>query len=402
MSLVPAIAQQDEWADDIEITTDSIDTDTLPTVLQWPRNVQGRIDQIVQDPILDRSQLGLLVWDLTADSAIYRYYDQQLMRPASVMKLVTAITAIDRLGGDYHFTTSLYYKGQITDSTLMGDVYVVGGMDPMLDGSDLQTFARELRQLGIDSISGRLIADVSMKDTLRWGEGWCWDDENPELSPLTLGRDTHFMERFVQTLAAEGIATDSIVLTRGMKPSDALIVCVRRHSLDQVLMKMMKDSDNFYAESVLYQTAAATGHRPAMASDGMAVTRRLINSLGLNGHNYRLADGSGLSLYNYVSPELLVRLLRFAWRNQRVGQHLLPSLPIAGQDGTLKKRMRRSAAEGNVKAKTGTLTGISSLAGYCTAANGHELCFAIINQGIMHSREGKTIQDRICQALCRL
>ena len=80
--------------------------------------------------------------------------------------------------------------------------------------------------------------------------------------------------------------------------------------------------------------------------------------------------------------------------------HLLPSLPIAGIDGTLSKRMRKTSAEGNVRAKTGTLTGVISLAGYCTAANGHQLCFSIINQGVLHANNARTFQDRICTALC--
>jgi len=122
--------------------------------------------------------------------------------------------------------------------------------------------------------------------------------------------------------------------------------------------------------------------------------------VGLNEKDYRIADGSGLSLYNYVSAELETRLLRYAWRNQRIYEHLYPSLPIAGVDGTLEKRMRKTAAEGNVRAKTGTLTGISSLAGYCLAANGHELAFCIINQGIMRNQSGKDFQDRVCQLLC--
>ena len=62
--------------------------------------------------------------------------------------------------------------------------------------------------------------------------------------------------------------------------------------------------------------------------------------------------------------------------------------------------MKKTAAEGNVKAKTGTLTGISSLAGYCTTADGHELAFAIINQGIMQNTRGKAFQDRVCKVLC--
>ena len=114
-----------------------------------------------------------------------------------------------------------------------------------------------------------------------------------------------------------------------------------------------------------------------------------------------MADGSGLSLYNYLSAELLVRLLRYAWHNQQVYDLLQPSLPVAGEDGTLKKRMKSPFTSGNVRAKTGTVTGVSSLAGYCTAANGHELCFAIINQGIMHNNTGRHFQDRICMALCQ-
>jgi D-alanyl-D-alanine carboxypeptidase/D-alanyl-D-alanine-endopeptidase (penicillin-binding protein 4) len=93
-------------------------------------------------------------------------------------------------------------------------------------------------------------------------------------------------------------------------------------------------------------------------------------------------------------------LLRYAWRNSVIYEHLAPSLPIAGVDGTLEKRMRGTVAQGNVRAKTGTVTGISSLAGYCTAANGHQLCFSIINQGVMRGSDGKSFQDRVCVALC--
>lgn len=94
-------------------------------------------------------------------------------------------------------------------------------------------------------------------------------------------------------------------------------------------------------------------------------------------------------------------LLRYAYNNSTIFNHLYEAMPIAGEDGTLKKRMRGTFAAGNVRAKTGTLTGISSLAGYCTAANGHLLCFCIINQGVMHNNNGRNFQDRVCVALCK-
>ena len=113
-----------------------------------------------------------------------------------------------------------------------------------------------------------------------------------------------------------------------------------------------------------------------------------------------MADGSGLSLYNYVSPELEVAFLRYAYRNNEIFIHLLPSLPIAGVDGTLENRMKTGFAHENVKAKTGTVTGVSALAGYCTAANGHYLCFSIINMGIRKAATGRGFQNRVCEAMC--
>ena len=163
---------------------------------------------------------------------------------------------------------------------------------------------------------------------------------------------------------------------------------------------MLKDSDNLYAESMFYQIGAATGNHPAKAIHARNAIRKLIQRAGLYPGDYKIADGSGLSLYNYVSAELLVRLLRYAWRNSNVIEYLLPALPIAGQDGTLENRMKGKSTAGNVRAKTGTLTGISSLAGYCTAASGHMLCFAIINQGILRYSDGRNFQDRVCLALC--
>jgi D-alanyl-D-alanine carboxypeptidase/D-alanyl-D-alanine-endopeptidase (penicillin-binding protein 4) len=131
------------------------------------------------------------------------------------------------------------------------------------------------------------------------------------------------------------------------------------------------------------------------------VERELLDYIGLDADRYKLADGSGLSLYNYLSAEAMVMLLRHAEREPTVFERLLQSLPIAGIDGTLKKRMAGTPAQGNVRAKTGTVTGVSALAGYCTAPNGHRLAFSIINQGIRRSSEGRDFQDRVCVALCQ-
>ena len=253
--------------------------------------------------------------------------------------------------------------------------------------------------MGVDTIRGSIVADRSMKDADLLGEGWCWDDDNPPLSPLTIGRNTQFVDRFIRQLVDDGVVLD-VRVSDGTLPDSAFHLCSRFHSIDQILLRMMKQSDNFYAEAMFYQLAAHQGHRPARAKDAAAIVKRLISKVGLGHRPYRIADGSGLSLYNYLSADLEVRLLRYAYRNSTVYLHLLPSLPVAGSDGTLRNRMRGSFAADNVKAKTGTLEGVSALAGYCTAANDHRLCFSIINPGVMHTSNARRFQDRVCNALC--
>lgn len=399
-----AQVNDEELLEDNDTTaTDSVWTDSLTTrndSLAWPQNVQVAIDQLLQNDMFKTSQVGMLVYDLDADSAIYRHNERQLMRPASTMKVITAITALDRLGGGYQFKTELCYTGRIDSTTLNGDVYCVGGFDPRFNSDDMRAFAEALHRMGIDTIRGNLYADRTMKDTDLLGEGWCWDDDNPVLSPLVYQRKDIFMDKFLNALDRVGIVLVGNVSEK-RRPQEANCIINRFHTIDQVLMRMLKESDNLYAESMFYQIAASTGNRPATAKSAKAIERQLINKLGLNASRYRLADGSGLSLYNYVSPELEVKFLRYAFENQNILNHLLPALPVAGIDGTLRNRMRSQFTRGNVKAKTGTVEGVSSLCGYLTAANGHRICFSIINQGIMHHKNGRTFQDKVCDILCR-
>ncbi len=392
MASVSVMAQTEE--------VDTLGVDSVDVALPWPQNIQYRLDSLMQSKLLETSMVGMIVYDLTADSILYKVNERQALRPASTMKLVTAITALDRLGGSYQFRTQLYHTGSIEENTLKGDLYCVGGFDPAFNGDDLRAFVESVHQMGIDTICGRVVADLSMKDADLLGEGWCWDDDNPKLSPLSIGRDIEFLDRFVKKLSEDSIVFAGIRLSNSSLPNDARILCTRTHTMDQILQRMMKVSDNFYAEAMFYQLGAAIGRRPAKAKDAASVVKQLIQKVGNGKNPYRVADGSGLSLYNYVTPELEMRLLRYAYRNSQIYQHLLPSLPIAGRDGTLKTRMKGTFAEENVKAKTGTVTGVSALAGYCTAANGHQLCFSIINQGIMKSDPGRNFQDKVCNALC--
>ena len=372
--------------------------DTVEVRLPWPQNMQARLDTLLQDPLFERSQLGLLVYDLTADSVLYRHGEKQTLRPASTMKLLTAVTALDCLGGDYQFRTSLRYTGAVEDSVLVGDLYCVGGMDPMFDVRDMNAFVESVMRLGVHTIRGRLVAVTSFKEEPLLGEGWCWDDDNPQLTPLLVSKKDEFMRVFVDQLRAAGITVDA-PCTTGSLPKDALTICTRSHSLRDILVPMMKDSDNLYAESMFFQTATTVGKQPVTAAHGRQAVKKTLGKAGVHDIQYRIADGSGLSLYNYVTPELMVKLLIYAYRKMSIFRELYPSLPIAGQDGTLKKRMVKSIANGRVKAKTGTVTGVTTLSGYCASSNGHMLAFSIMNQGVLKIAEGRNFQDRVCEIM---
>ena len=380
--------------DSLALIGDSLTNDTLP----WPESLRARLDTIImKSRTVKTSQFAVMIYDLTADSLLYAVNEKQTLRPASTMKLLTAITALDKLGGSYQLKNT----GTVVDSTrtLKGNVYVVGGMDPRFNRDDLIAFVESLKKMGVDTIEGNLCADRSFKEKDLLGEGWCWDDDNPVLSPLVYSREDKMMEKLVAEMEGQGIVLKGEIVEE-KAPLLANDICSRAHSIDQILSRMMKESDNLYAESMFYHLAAAF-NKPARASGAKAFEQNLMRRMGLNPSNYRIADGSGLSLYNYVTAELEVSFLRYAYENSTIYNQLIPSLPLAAYDGTLAKRLKGTKAQGSVRAKTGTLSCVSSLAGYAKAANGHLLAFSILNQGVLRAQNAKDFQDLICVAMCK-
>lgn len=366
-----------------------------------PSALAARLDSLCSDSIFGHTQLGLAVYDLTDNRYLYRRGERQCLRPASTMKVVTAIAALHTLGTGYHYSTRLLRTdGEVAqgDSIVRGNIEIKAGFDPLLSKDDLQTLIAALAAEGVRRIEGDIVADVSLKDTLAKGWGWCWDDDDAPLDALTMGGKEIFEISMRQLLADNGIVFSGTFRKGRLTPGGRTVASVER-TIDEVLLPMMKKSDNLAAESMFYQIAAHGGKPYAGRREAVKAIEALVKKMGLNPAHYQFADGSGLSLYNYVTPELLVRLLAFAYNDEALRRHLLPALPIAGEDGTLVRRLRGTKAQGNVRAKTGTVEGVSTLAGYCTAKDGHTLCFAIMNQGIRRTSTGRNFQDRVCRAL---
>ena len=365
------------------------------------------IDSLLTDSIWQTAQVGIYIHDVTADVPLYAFNANQRMRPASTEKLVTAISALDNLGPNHALTTRLYTDGEVTDSVLHGNVWLAGGMDPMTTADDIRALIASLPTLGIDSIDGGIRYDVSMKDTLRYGWGWCWDDDNHVLTPFLCDR-----KPLTTALVASALRRAGVTVREPVQTSSATVglgAVTQRpplpfraqtvHTLADVLQRMMKESDNLYAESVFYQIAARSGRPWAGRKQAVNLIQNTMKRAGVSSDAYNVADGSGLSLYNYQTPVTLARLLIYAARNKVIYETLRESLPIAGVDGTLNNRMKNTSAQGNVRAKTGTVTGVTSLAGYATNADGHLIAFAIIVNGLQKGAPGRTLQDNICVAI---
>lgn len=477
LSCMQSVCAQSESAQPVSAQPDSIDIIDTTVVYSWEDGFRHRIDSIVQTAETDHYFTGMCVYDLTGDSVLYTHNANKLMRPASTQKVLTAVAALSTLGAGHKYETKAYYAGHLSaaDSTLHGDIYVMGDFDPAYTSADLHTLAYHIKSLGIKHIEGRIIGDVSMKDTLTMGNGWCWDDVpsqvEPYLSPLTFNRgcatvefdggrpvfsvptsymnlvdSTHIKggklnvtrdwvdngntftvfgapkkgavsrpisvyrpEKYFVCTLADMLRSEGVTFTNndsayaiGCLPDTTVMhfyTCAR--TVEQILQLMMKDSDNLYAESMFYQLANIDGKKWSSWKDGAARVEAMMERAGVKPDSYKIADGSGVSLYNYVTPAAEVDVLRYAYKNQNVYPHLYPALPIAGMDGTLEKRMTKGAAHLNVHAKTGTVSGVSCLAGYCRASNGNMLAFSIMNNGLIRSSIGRDLQDLICEEMVK-
>lgn len=366
----------------------------------WADTIVARLDSICTIPLFDTSQLGIFVYDMTEGMPLYTRNATHRMRPASNQKIVTSVAALHLLGGDFRFGTELRVVGECSDSTLNGNVYVVGAMDPVLSQEDVRSMAGALREIGIDSINGQVCLDMGIKDDLEYGWGWCWDDDYGPLSALLVDAKDNFPAVWRQALEEYGIAMGDTCIAVGDTPQEAATIFCVSHGIDEVLAEVMKNSDNIYAECLFYRIAASSGQRRAGRKQAVAMIETMMEALGIDAGICQIADGSGLSLYNYLTPEVLVRLLNYAYINEDIRLHLFPSFPIAGVDGTLKKRMRTGPAMQNVRAKTGSVDGVSSLSGYLISGNGHLLTFSIINQGVARGADARDFQDNVCMILC--
>lgn len=172
------------------------------------------------------------------------------------------------------------------------------------------------------------------------------------------------------------------------------------HSLDTVVTEMNKESDNLAAENLLKILGAVRYGAPGTSKTGCYAVNNFLSTLGIDTTKYHFVDGSGVSRYNLVSADVVVQLLAGMYRWNSFYSLFFSSLPVAGRDGTLCSRMCSSSATAKVNAKTGTLSGVSTLSGYTRTLDGEPLAFSMMMQNFLSpANKYRAVQDSICIVL---
>lgn len=448
---------------------------------QTDSSLSKTLDSLFNDEFFNSTIVSIDIFDLTTNKTIYTKNEKLLLHPASLQKILTTAAALYFLK-EYKFKTSVYHDGEIKDSVCNGNIFVVGGCDPLFSTKDLDSLIIEIKNYGIKEIRGNLYADISMIDSIYWGEGWMWDDDPypfaPFISPLSINEnsfkiiykpsdigkpaiiktipETNYFEIINSSTTIENDTSDFYITRDRLKKEDRITVkgkiykthkedtltfsIVYPHKffiklfeeklvqhgiifygkssfkkilddakkiftlerdIDTVITITNKTSYNLGAELILRTLACEFFGKPGTSKNGIRLIDSLIALAKLNPKLYRIVDGSGLSFYNLISAELITSVLKYFYYNEEeLFIKLYNSFPISGYDGTLKNRMLNSKAYKKVRAKTGTLSGVSNLAGYMFNNKNHLIAFTIMMQNFTASpKKAREIQDKICELI---
>ena len=304
--------------------------------------------------------------------------------PASNMKILVAAVASGVLGDDFRYTTRVMGPTPAA-GVINGDVYLVGGGDPVLSGdwypqSDLDRFpafnttslddlARNLAAAGVTQINGNVLGDGSRYDDELYAPGWGADVNGIEAGPYdallvndarVLGDDQRASDpneagarEFVRILGEQGIAVTGGSGTGSAPAGAAELATVQSQPLPAVIAEMLTNSDNNTAEMMLKEiglAASGAGTRQAGA-DAIAAT---LAGWGIDTNGLVVADGSGLSSDDRITCRTMISVLQHAGFDSAVGQ----GLAIGGETGTLADAFGDTSVAGRIRGKTGTLNNV--------------------------------------------
>jgi D-alanyl-D-alanine carboxypeptidase/D-alanyl-D-alanine-endopeptidase (penicillin-binding protein 4) len=362
---------------------------------------------------------GALVVDADSGQTLFSWKPGTPRVLASNTKLFTTAAALARFGVDGTLSTQVLADSQMNaNGVLQGDLWLRGGGDPAFGtlayvrkhygprAASVEHLVDQLSELGLTAVRGGVHGDESSFDTIRGVRDsgyltspWVgplsalivnhgYDGRRFQSNPATFAADV-----FRRTLKADGISPGHAAAREGA-PRDARVLATIESPPMATLVRLTnKDSDNFFAETLLKDIGQDASGRGTTSAGGKAV-RSFAASLGAR---VQVVDGSGLDRGDRAAPRDVVRLL-MAERARPEFRALYNSLAIAGVDGTIHDRMRTGPAKRNCRAKTGSLIGVSALSGYCTTVSGRHVAFSFLMNGIS-TTYARRLQDRMAQAI---
>ncbi|HET7574496.1 MAG TPA: D-alanyl-D-alanine carboxypeptidase/D-alanyl-D-alanine-endopeptidase [Solirubrobacterales bacterium] len=363
---------------------------------------------------------GLLVVDAESGEALCGSAVGRQRSLASNMKLFTTSTVLAELGPQTRIPTKLFRDGRVdAGGTLHGSLYLQGNGDPALGtpafydsylaglGTNVFSLVPQVRAAGIDRITGRLYADDTVFDRRR-GVADSGYATSPYVGPLSgLAFNSGFAgsssasgfasdpaklaaSKLARALRASGVAVSSQVALAPTPPNADRVALIRSPTLDRIVNTTDVYSDNFFAETLIKLLGARLGGAGTTAA-GAAVVEDFAREHGSGVH---AVDGSGLTRSNRASPRQVVGLL-LAMRAEEAGDQFVQDLALTGHEGTVASRTHGTAAYGRCRTKTGTITGVSNLSGYCFNRSGRVMAFSILMNGVRDLGLAHLDQDRI-------
>jgi D-alanyl-D-alanine carboxypeptidase/D-alanyl-D-alanine-endopeptidase (penicillin-binding protein 4) len=367
------------------------------------------------------SASGAYVVNATTGQTVFRWKQRTPRILASNTKLFTTAAALAQYGIEGTLGTEVLGQGALEDDGIWrGNLYLRGGGDPTFGsrtftrrsyggGATVEDLAALLEEAGIQRVTGKVVGDESRFDSLRGGpdSGFGTSIWVGPLSGLSFNRGlaneagsafqtappAFAAARLKDALKKLGIPVKGAAVA-GVTPAGLdVLASVDSPPMARLVALTNKPSDNFFAEMLAKDLQMTTTGR-GTTTGGAKLAAKFAGTLGARA---TLTDGSGLHRGNRASPQAVVTLLQ-AMLGRDEFDSFFASLSIAGRDGTLGPRMRSGPARDNCRGKTGTLTGVSALSGYCKARSGDLYVFSVImNSGSTYT--ARTVQDRIAQAL---
>ncbi|HCY74838.1 MAG TPA: D-alanyl-D-alanine carboxypeptidase/D-alanyl-D-alanine-endopeptidase [Ignavibacteriales bacterium] len=373
---------------------------------------------------------GVFIYNPLMQDTIFASNETRPMIPASLTKLFTTSTSLGVMGGDHNLSTKLFSDDiNFNDKVINGNLYIKGFGNSVFTESDLQELVNNLIAKGIVKITGSIIGDDSYLDDIYTREDWIEGEGSnvrlPLISALVLDRNRTTTRKkvrrryryisenikdpplYVANMLAEKLRSSGVEIigktSKGITPLNTYLLGEKSIKLKELISLINKHSDNFLAECLFKTLGAEASGVQGNSFFSQQAILKFIKDNNIFSTGTEIVDGSGISRLDQATPLAINGVLEKMYFDLVHFDDFYNSLSIAGVDGTLRGRMIGTGAENNFRGKTGTLNGVTGLAGYLTTKEDEDLIVTIIFEFTKGSwGYFRDVQDEIVQTLLDL